>query len=411
MTRCIWYVSKYVAPPDGPDGVGSRGYELMRELAALGHRCVIVTSDANHLATVPHVQGRRLLQKRDGLLVCWVRTLKAARAKSWQRIAGWLHFEWRLARLRKRDLPRPDVVVVSSPSLFTLLNGLWLKRRIGARLVFEVRDIWPLTLVDEGGYSPRNPLIRLLGTLERLGYRHADAVVGTMPNLREHVRTVLGQDRPVHCIPMGYSPRALKAGSVSLPESFLEEHTPSGRFTVVYAGTIGISNALETLFEVAETLRARTDIHFLVVGDGSLRQQYVDAYGSLDNLTFVPRVPKDAVGSLLARCDLLYLSTRPGELWRYGQSLNKLVDYMLAGKPILASFSGHPSMVDEARCGTFVPAGDAVAVAREVERYRDMEATERDAIGQRGREWLMTHRPYPRLASDYAEVLTGTGST
>src|SRR3978361_814463 len=91
MSRCIWYVCKYVAPPGDPDGegVGGRGYELMRALAALGEKCVIVTSGANHLAAVPDFSGARLLQERDGLLVCWLRTMKSARAKSLRRIGGW----------------------------------------------------------------------------------------------------------------------------------------------------------------------------------------------------------------------------------------------------------------------------------------------------------------------------------
>jgi glycosyltransferase involved in cell wall biosynthesis len=402
MSRCIWYVCKYVAPPGDPDGhgVGGRGYELMRELAALGEKCVIVTSDANHLAAVPEFSGARLLQERDGLLVCWLRTMKAARAKSLRRIGGWLHFEWQVLRLGRRSLPRPDVVIVSSPSLLTVLNGLLLQRRHGVRLVFEVRDIWPLTLVDEGGYGARNPFVRALAWVERLGYRRADAVVGTMPNLGRHVANVLGRERRVDCIPMGYAPRTLERVHETEVGVVRQD-----RFTVAYAGTIGISNALDPYFAAAQALSTRADIDFLVIGDGALLPHYREQFGHLPNLTFVPKVPKDTVPALLAQCDLLYLSTRPGEIWEYGQSLNKLIDYLLSGRPVLASFSGYPSMIDEADCGRIIPAGDVDSLVQEIEHFAALDPAELDAMGARGRSWVLEHRSYPRLAQDYLEII------
>ena len=126
--RTIWYVSKYVSPPQG-GSVGGRGYELMRELAGFGHTCVIVTSDANHLTEVPMLSGPVLREQRDGLEMYWLRTFKAATAKSWQRIVSWLHFEWRLFRMDTAKLPAPDAIIVSSLSLLTVINGLLLKRR------------------------------------------------------------------------------------------------------------------------------------------------------------------------------------------------------------------------------------------------------------------------------------------
>lgn len=403
MSKRIWYISKYVAPPTGKS-IGGRGYEIMRELAAMGHDCVIITSDANHLATVPEVSGRYLVQNRDGLQMCWVRTLKSARAKSLQRMAGWISFEWSLFWLPKHRLPRPDVVIVSSLSLLTILNGLVLQIRFKTPLVVEIRDIWPLTLVEEGGFSRWNPLIFALGIIERLGYRRADAVVGTMPNLGEHVANVVGTSRPVRCIPMGFAERAV-ATHGPLPPGYVDTYVPRNTFVVGYAGTIGITNALETLFKAAEALRDEPGIQFLIVGDGGLLATYRAQFAHLRNLTFAPQVPKHAVQSVLAECDLLYLATHKSRVWEFGQSLNKLIDYMLAGKPILASFTGYPSMINEADCGSFVPAGDVPALIAAIRRYAAMSGAELDQIGSRGRAWLLEHRSYEKLAREYLEVI------
>ena len=403
MDSCIWYVSKYVSPP-GMGSAGGRGYQLMKEFARLGHRAVIITSDSNHLTEVPVFDCPYLLQSADGIDVWWVRTLKYRVAKSVRRIFSWLDFEWCLLRMPKGSLPKPDAIIVSSLSLLTILNGLLLRRHFACRLVFEIRDIWPLTIVEEGGFSASNPFVLALGWFERLGYRHADAIVGTMPNLGAHVAKVLGEQRETACIPMGVDETSL-VNVQSLPEEYVERYFPKDKFVIVHAGSIGITNALDTFLECAETLVKQPRFHFLVVGDGDLRSHYRAKYGHLPNLTFAPKVPKQMVQSVLGKCDLLYFSVHVSEVWSYGQSLNKVIDYMLAGKPVVASYSGYPSMINEARCGAYVPAGDVPALQAEIKRYAAMSADERALIGARGRAWLVANRNYRALAMEYLKIL------
>lgn len=404
MSTSIWYVSKYVAPP-GSGTAGGRGYLLMKELALMGHRVAIITSDSNQLAAPPHLVTDFLFQQVDGIQLCWVRTMKYSVAKSTRRILSWLHFEWRLLWLPTHKLPKPDVVVVSSLSLLTVLNGLWWRIRYKCRLVFEVRDIWPLTLVEEGGFMPSNLFVLSLGVVERLGYKYADAIVGTMPNLGEHVQSVLGYPLPTHCIPMGVDPETF-ATLECLPDDYVANYFPRGKFVVAHVGSIGIANALDTFLDCAESMKDQLSIYFLVVGDGDLRDSYRKKYAHLDNLSFGPKVSKAMVQSVLAKCDLLYFSVHISKVWQYGQSLNKLIDYMMAGKPVVASYTGHPSMINEANCGTYVPAGDVAALMQEVHRYSQMDPQERLLIGARGKAWLLENRNYPKLAKEYLAIMS-----
>lgn len=405
MNRCIWYVSKYVSPPSDASA-GGRGYILMRELAKLGHDCVIVTSDSNHLANVPVLSATYGFQKVDGLTLCWVKTLRYSSAKSLRRILSWLHFEWRLFWFPKKRVAPPDAVIASSLSLLTVLNGFWLKKRYGCRLVFEIRDIWPLTVTEEGGFSRRHPLVKGLAFIEWLGYKYADEIVGTMPNLQEHVRHVLGYDRKTWCIPMGIDPDAL-ADQLEVPQDYKDNYLRKEKFTVAHVGSIGISNALDVFLKCAESLLDHENIHFLLVGDGDLKAEYQNRYGHLPNLTFAPKIPKRMVQSLLRECDLLYFSVHASEVWRYGQSLNKVVDYMLSGRPVLASYTGFPSMINEADCGEYVPAGDGDALKKAIIDYSEMSAEQLKEIGDRGRDWILNNRSYGGLAMDYQKVLFG----
>jgi glycosyltransferase involved in cell wall biosynthesis len=403
MISSIWYVSKYVAPP-GRGTAGGRGYLLMKELAAMGHRVAIITSDSNQLADPPRFDGGYLIQDVDGMQLCWVRTFKYSVAKSARRILSWLHFEWRLLWFPKHQLPAPDVVVVSSLSLLTVLNGLWWRMRYKCRLVFEVRDIWPLTITEEGGFKPSNPFVWGLGLIERLGYKYADAIVGTMPNLGEHVHQVLGYPKNVDCIPMGVD-AAVFASPEALPAEYEDAYLPKDKFVVAHVGSIGITNALDTFLQCAQAMQDQPNIHFLVVGDGDLRETYQQQYKHLSNLSFGPRVSKGMVQSVLVKCDLLYFSVHVSKVWQYGQSLNKVIDYMMAGKPVLASYTGYPSMINEADCGTYVPAGDVHALLQEVERYAALPEDDRLMMGARGKAWLMANRSYPKLAKQYLDIM------
>jgi hypothetical protein len=112
---------------------------------------------------------------------------------SLKRIFSWFVFEFNLLRLTlfTTKIIRPDIIIVKSISLFSILSGLILKKRYNSKLIIEITDIWPLTLVEIGKYSSNNPFIILLGYIEKLGYNSADAIVGSMPNLKEHVENVV----------------------------------------------------------------------------------------------------------------------------------------------------------------------------------------------------------------------------
>ena len=171
----FWYLSKYVSLPYS-SSVGTRGFHLFKELSALGHNCVIITSDSNMLTKSPVVQGRILDQRIDGVQVRWIKTFKYIKARSLRRIFSWLDFEVKVLLFGSKGLPAPEAVVVSSLSLLTILNGFLLRRKFGCKIIFEVRDIWPLTLIVEGNFSKFNPLVIALGFIEYLGYKFSDEI-------------------------------------------------------------------------------------------------------------------------------------------------------------------------------------------------------------------------------------------
>lgn len=403
MNKTIWYISKYFAPP-AIGSVGSRGWLLLKEFAKKGYRPVAITSDSNNLVEMPNLSQSVSFEEQDGVALVWLKTMKYGVAKSGKRILSWLHFEWNLFWLDKAALPRPDAIIISSLSLLTIINGLLLKRKFGCKLIFEIRDIWPLTIVEEGGFSGNNIFVKLLAWIEQLGYKKSDLIIGTMPNLTQHVTEVVGYKRPVACIPMGITEDMLST-EMLLADAYIDQYLNQDFFNIVHAGTVGITNALDTFFRAADALKDNPLIRFIVVGDGALKKTYQQQYGHLPNLIFAPKVNKNQVYSVLSNADLVYFSTYKSKVWNYGQSLNKVIDYMLSGKPVLASYSGYPSMINEADCGFYLPAEDIDALVAKIEEMQLMPQSERDAIGKRGRDWLIEHRSYEVLADKYLKLI------
>ena len=401
MSKTIWYISKYASPLIY--GFGSRHFYLASEFNRLGNRTIVISSNSNHLAGIPDFHDFFTKEEIDGVETLWIKSIKYIGSASFKRIISWIDFELKLLFMPKNIIPRPDVIIVSSLSLLTILNGYRLKRRYGCKLIFEIRDIWPLTITEEGNFNRWNPFVMFLSWVEKFGYRHSDVIVGTMPNLAEHVNSLLRSDSNCYSIPFGFDPSQYTKLE-SLPEGYEERYIPKNKFIIGYAGSIGLTNALDPLMRCAEVLKDDPDIHFILVGDGDMLNNYRNETRELNNITFAPKVSKLQVQSILSHCNVLYFSVKNSNVWRYGLSLNKLIDYMLAGKPIIASYSGYPSMVNEAECGCFVPAEDVSALANAICGYKKLSNSQLDSIGKKGKEWLLANRTYRKLAFEYSKL-------
>ncbi|MGF1532253.1 MAG: glycosyltransferase family 4 protein [Bernardetiaceae bacterium] len=400
----IWYISKYATPIKY--FFGTRHFYYGEVWAKEGHRVCVITSNANHLAKgkLPTFRGKSFREVIQGVETIWLNTFQAQTASGLARILSWLHFEWQLLTLDTRHLPKPDVVIVSSLSLLTILNGYRLKKKYNARLIFEIRDIWPLTAMELGGYSAGHPFIRVLAWVERFGYRKADAIVGTMPNLAEHVRQVCPQAAPVYCMPQGIQMSFYTEGQRELDQAFIETYIPKGKFVVGYAGALGRSNSLHTIVEAARLLQDHPQIHVVLLGDGDFKTELEALSEGLPNISFAPRIEKPYVQSFLRHCQLLYDSVADTVIYRYGLSRNKWMDYMYAAKPIVASYSGFLSLINEAQCGEAVPAEDPKALADKLLAYAQKPPQELEAMGQRAHDFLIENRTFETLAKKYVAL-------
>ena len=401
MTQKVWYISKYASPPQFAR-VGNRGFFIMRELAKIGFKTTLITSDSNHLADPPDFKTKYYEKVIANVTVRWIKTRKYHAANSLARFLSWLSFDYRLMRNQPREVP--DFVIISSLSLTTILVGIYLKWKFKCRLIFEIRDIWPLVLQHVKNYHRYNPLIISLGAIEKLGYRYSDLIIGTMPMLELHVDDTVSNFQRVVCIPQGYDPDFVR-DFANLQLDNLSSYFSASQFTICYAGSMGEDNELATLLKTAELLSDFKDIKFVLCGDGSEKQILQNKYANFSNIHFTGMLTKPQIHSVFQKSDILYFGTYKNIIQKFGQSLNKVIDYMMAGKVIIGSYSGYPTMINEADCGEFVEAENPDLLRESILKYYYLSENDRAIIGNRGKTWLEENRNYSVLAKLYADEL------
>jgi glycosyltransferase involved in cell wall biosynthesis len=398
----VWIVNQYAGST--VHGMEFRHHALGKELVRRGHRVVIISGSYSHLYTTPpRTSGRYTFEDLDGITYCWVKVPRYRAAMSIGRVVNMLAFAAGLYCLPVGRLPAPDAIIVSSPSLFPILPAERWARRWGARLVFEVRDLWPLSLEEVAGLSSRHPLVLLMGWFERRAYRVADSVVSVLPASLPHFVSKGMTASKFASIPNGVTADALLDPAAEAPDQIRAAMAGSS-FSVGFVGTLGLANALDTLIGAARILKDEP-IRVVLVGEGSERAALERASRDLPNVVLCRPVPKDQVPAVLRLFDVCYAGYRPRPIYRFGISPNKVFEYMAASRPIILSARAANDIVADAACGITVEPGDPAALAQAIRTLRALPSRERALLGRSGRAYVEREHGVPGLVDRYLQVL------
>lgn len=399
----VWIINQYASTPD--TGYGGRHHYLARELARRGHDVAVVAARHHHLL-YGETDTRPEVEPLDGYRFVRLTVPRYGGAHDRRRVLAWFAFSRALRRLPRLIPEVPDAILYSSPAPVGFLGAERLARRFGARLVFDVRDIWPLTLIELGGFSPRHPFIRFLQWVEDRAYRRADRVTSNLPGAVEHMQARGMDPGKFTWVPNGFS--AEEARQADIPDPEVAALFPPGTFVVGYAGTFGLANGMEVLLAAAGRLRAHDDIRFVLVGGGreQSRMEARIAREGLGNVTLFGTVAKPRIPAVLRCFDVCFAGVRQSPLYRYGIALNKLFDYLAAGRPvILAADAGSYHPVRDACAGIEVPPDDPEALAGAILHLKALSPEARHDMGEAGQRHADAHHDYARIAGVLERVL------
>jgi glycosyltransferase involved in cell wall biosynthesis len=388
----ILLVSQYFAPEVG--ATQSRMQAFAEYLARRGHDVTVIAEFPNHPLGVmpPEYRGRLVEVDRSNpyrVVRVWVRT--SSEKTQMTRLSFYTSF-MAMAAVVAPVAGRPDVVVATTPPLFTGLAGLAIARSMGAPLVLDVRDLWPAAATSLRQISPGWPT-HAAEMIERRLYRAAATVVAVTAPFAEHIDAIRGKEPATAVIPNG-----------TLEQFFRDDGrdrlgVADDRFLVTFAGTLGIAQALPSAVDAAAQLADTTDFAF--VGEGPVKEIVMaQAHDmGLSNVHFHPQIPLESITPVLAGSDALLVPLSGHPTFRQFVP-SKLTDFMAVGRPVLLAAAGESAkLVEEVGAGVVVPPEDPDALAAAV-RWLQVHPAEAAEMGKRGRAFAAT-----RLRSAQAERL------
>lgn len=279
-----------------------------------------------------------------------------------RRLLNQLSFSKNAYKVGKKKLQiesTPEVVIGSSVHLFTGLTAYLLAKKANAKFVFEIRDIWPQTLVDLGALKKDSIVTKIFEKIEKFLYKKADLIVSVLPDGEKHITKYGIAKEKVLYLPNGIDinsyQNALKKeiNNGEIKQFFANK---KGSFIVSYTGAHGVANGLDTPIEAAALLQSvKTDkkIEFLFVGDGPQKENLkkIAKEKKINNVTFIDRVEKDQVAHILNLSDVCLFHLNKTPVFKYGISSNKLFDYMISGKPMIFAVETSYDFVKQAKNG------------------------------------------------------------
>lgn len=371
-------------PPES-NAPASRTYEHAREWIKQGAEVTVITCAPNFPeGKVFEGYSNRWIRKENigGIEVWRVKTFISSNEGFLLRTLDFISFMLSsfLFGLFTR---RHDVIVGTSPQFFTVLSAWALSKLKRVPFVFELRDIWPESIVAVGAME-RNWVIRILEHIELFLYSQARSIVAVTQSFKSSLTKRGVEPDKVAVILNGvdlgnYKPQPEKDPVLSV------KYRLQGKFVVGYVGTHGLAHGLEHVVSAAELLKENADVCFIFAGSGSERHkiEQLVQQKALQNIILIEKQPKENMSRLWSLCDVALVSLRDTPLFS-AVIPSKIFEAMGMGVPILMSVpKGEATkIVSENNCGICVPPESSKAIAEAVlSLFQNPQQIENYALG------------------------------
>ncbi len=405
----ILFVSQYFPPEMGAPA--ARVYELARRWLREGLDVTVLTGFPNHPTGVlpPEYRSkwRRLVwrERVDGIRIVRTWLLPFPNRKAHERMLNYASF-WLSSSIAGVFLPRPDVVIATSPQLLVGLTGWWLGLVKRVPFVFEVRDLWPESLTAVGMPGTESILYRTLEGVARFLYGRCDGLVVVTPAFKDHLMAHWHMDgEKIFTVENGVETEVFAPGESGEIRMRLDLQE---KFVVSYIGTLGMAHGLDTVLEAAAYFPEASRVRFLLVGEGAEKErlQSLAAARGLRNVLFLGEQPKEQIPGLIRASDASLVLLKKQEIFRTVIP-TKMLECMSCARPVILGVEGQArEIVEGAHAGLCIEPENAEALVAAI-RQLESDADLRAQLGANGRRRIVEQFSRGQMAAKYLGVLRG----
>lgn len=371
----IWLVSHYSMPPQYE--MRFKNLKYAENLMKMGHNVLIVTASTIHNTDV------NLLTKNQKVQLATYNGVRYAHVygrsygnNKFKRILNLIDFQRNFHLLKTCINELPDVIVCDCNCIN--YHGVYrFAKKNKIKFIADIRDLWPLAIVEYLGYKDNNPMIKLLYRMERNMYKKSNAIIFSIEGGKDYI-TEKKWDKKINLDKVYHINHGIDLKEFN---KNIEEHSAftldKNKFNIVYAGSIRDVNKVDLIIEAALKLQNEgnfSNIHFCIFGEGNKKEElerYVDN-NNMKNVTFYGNVEKKYIPNICHQASVNIITVQSTRISNYGVSWNKLFDYFAAGRPVISTELVKYDLIERYQCGESIKACDADKLAQVIKNFYQM---------------------------------------
>ena len=402
----VLFLTQYFPPETGAPQ--NRLHSLANYLSDFGAEVSVLTAMPNYPKTEVYegYQGKTYLEEQDGKLTIHRSWIYVSKNKGViPRLLNYFSFVFTALWVGLIKIKKHDVIICESPPLFLGITAMLLKFFKGSKLVFNVSDLWPES-AEKLNIINNKFLLGISYKLESLIYKKSNLVSGQTQGIISNINQRF-PNVPTHLIRNGIDTKQFNVRGNG--KSFRAKHQISeNAFVIAYAGIIGHAQGLEIITEAAKQLLQETDIVFMMVGDGPVKNELLEIAEKfkLSNIKFINSVPRKEMPDVIDACDCYVTPLRKNDLF-LGAIPSKIFEPLYFGKPILLGVDGEAKQlfVEEGKCALHFEPENSNALVESIKKlFQDKELYIR--LGENGHRYVATYFDRRKLAEQFWNRIT-----
>lgn len=377
----VWIISYFAGGPSYCPRIPD--YSLAKYLRENGYEALVFAGSALHNTETNFITDGSTYREQmvDGVPFVYVftRQYKSRKGES----LSFIDFYRNMMKCYKH-FEKPDIIMAAMPQPLSCLAGYRIAKKFKIPYITSIVDLWPLSIVEYADFSNNNPAIRAMYSYEKWLYRKSDELVFTWEGAYDYIIDKGWDDKipksKFHYINIGVD---LKEFYHNMETYQVDDRDlKDDKFRVMYCGSVRTANDIGTVVSCAKKLNADgygNNIRFIIYGEGPdrevLEKRCLDE--NVPNVVFKGKIDKKYIPYVLSKSNLNVLNLKPAETQKYGNSSNKLFEYLAAGNPVIANIDeGKYPIITKYGCGKVVKAGSSEEYAKGVEYFAHLDQKE-----------------------------------